>query len=311
MQALSGSETPDSGTRDNPERSTLKEITASGIEALELSTALLQRARLADPTGGLFEAADVQWWWARSPRSAEVEELYWLDDAGPVAGVSLTRWSDDDWQCVPMVVPSAADVSRSEVWDQALEHAARQVSTGILVPVRDDDDEFRKLATLQGFAPDYQDCTAWMNAADRPAIPALPDGFVLVDRTQRPDHSQSFRLRNGDDIAHRLRRCSLYDPELDLAVETVDGQTAAYSLYWFDPVTTVGVVEPVRVEDEFHRRGLARTMLATGIDRLAGRGARRISVSYASDAAAALYLSSGFRQTSSATWLRAPLASRR
>jgi hypothetical protein len=38
---------------------------AAGLEYLELATALLQRARLSDPVAGLWEAADLQWWWRR------------------------------------------------------------------------------------------------------------------------------------------------------------------------------------------------------------------------------------------------------
>ena len=53
---------------------------------------------------------------------------------------------------------------------------------------------------------------------------------------------------------------------------------AAYSLYWFDPVTKVGLVEPVRVEDGYRRRGLATAMLTAGIDRLAAKGAQRVKV---------------------------------
>src|SRR5581483_8969636 len=49
-------------------------------------------------------------------------------------------------------------------------------------------------------------------------------------------------------------QCPLYDPELDLAVETADARVAGYSLYWFDPVTKTGLVEPVRVEDDYQRR---------------------------------------------------------
>jgi hypothetical protein len=55
------------------------------------------------------------------------------------------------------------------------------------------------------------------------------------------------RGRNGPGVAERLRSCSLYDPALDLAVETVDGRAAGYSLYWYDSVTRVGLVEPMRV----------------------------------------------------------------
>ncbi|HKZ19337.1 MAG TPA: GNAT family N-acetyltransferase [Acidimicrobiia bacterium] len=77
---------------------------------------------------------------------------------------------------------------------------------------------------------------------------------------------------------------------------------AGYSLYWFDPTTKVGLVEPVRVEEEFQRRGLARAMLTAGIDRLFKRGAQRVKISYDTDAAGALYQGVGFLPTSTATW---------
>lgn len=53
---------------------------------------------------------------------------------------------------------------------------------------------------------------------------------------------------------------------------------AGYSLYGFDPVTKVGLVESVRVEDGYQRRGLARAMLTVGIDRLAMKGAHRVKL---------------------------------
>ncbi len=109
------------------------------------------------------------------------------------------------------------------------------------------------------------------------------------------------RRRNGEEVEVRLRQCSLYNPALDLAVEAADGQVAGYALFWFDPVTKVGLVEPMRVEDEYQRRGLARAMLAAGLDRLVARGAQRLKVGYATDAARALYLGAGFRVTSTNT----------
>ncbi len=113
------------------------------------------------------------------------------------------------------------------------------------------------------------------------------------------------RGRNGDAVEDRLRQCSLYDPALDLAVEAPDGAVAGYSLYWFDPVTRVGLLEPMRVNDEYQRRGLARAMLTAGLDRLAQRGATRLKVGYSTDIAGALYTGSGFRRTSTTTWYRA------
>jgi len=79
--------------------------------------------------------------------------------------------------------------------------------------------------------------------------------------------------RNGELVEARLRQCSLYDPTLDLAVEDADGSVAGYALFWFDLATLVGLLEPMRVEDEYQRRGLARMLLTNGLDRL-GRKVR-------------------------------------
>ena len=61
----------------NPGRSVIR---ASGAEALDLVTTLLQRARMADPTAGLWEAADFQWWWRRPRRSDTLQQIFWMDD---------------------------------------------------------------------------------------------------------------------------------------------------------------------------------------------------------------------------------------
>jgi GNAT superfamily N-acetyltransferase len=145
-----------------------------------------------------------------------------------------------------------------------------------------------------------------MDAADRPGLIEPAEGFILTDRSKRQHAPHPLQSRSGDDVAKRLEQCSLYDPSLDLSVETVDGQAAGYSLYWFDPVTRVGLVEPVRVEDAFQRRGLARAMLTAGIDRLVAKGAQRVKVSWESEAAGALYLGLGFQRTSTTTWYRKP-----
>jgi GNAT superfamily N-acetyltransferase len=68
-------------------------------------------------------------------------------------------------------------------------------------------------------------------------------------------------------------------------------------LFWFDRTTLVGLLEPMRVEDDFQRRGLARMLLTNGLDRLARKGARRLKVGFKTDAARNLYLDAGFVQT--------------
>ena len=227
-----------------------------------------------------------------------------MDDEGPAAGVLLTSWPGDGWQCDPVVVPGASGIEPDVVWERAIEEAGNS-APAFEVPVSDDDQTFVEMAQRSGLTAGDRDSTAWMEAADRPAVLEPAAGFVIVDRTQRQDAPHHMRERNGDGVAQRLAQCSLYDPALDLAVETADRQVAGYSLFWFDPTTKVGLVEPVRVEDDFQRKGLARAMLSAGIDRLVARGAERVKISYESEAAGALYLNFGFRQASTATWFKA------
>ena len=276
----------------------IHEVRASGLEYLTLATQLLQRARLTDAEAGLWEAADLQWWWRTPRRSDAIDHIFWTDDEGPVAGVVLTDWGRA-WGCDPIIVPGVSTVTLPTVWARALEaiDAARLEAVEVLV--RDDDVELQGLLADTGFvADDERSGITWMNAHDRPGVAALPEGFVLVDRGRATTSPHPMRRRSGDGVEARLMQCSLYDPGLDLAVEAADGTIAGYSLYWFDPVTEVGLVEPMRVEDKYQRRGLARAMLTAGLDRLAKRGARRLKVGYATDVARALYVGAGFRVTS-------------
>jgi ribosomal protein S18 acetylase RimI-like enzyme len=274
----------------------VREVRASGLEYLALATQLLQRARLTDPAG-LWEAADLQWWWRTPRRSDSIDQLFWIDDEGPVAGVVLTDWGRA-WGCDPIVVPGAG-VSLADVWARAVEAIDGLGLEAVEVLARDDDVELLDLLGSTGFvAGDEHSGTTLMDAADRPDVAGLPEGFALVDRTERMTSLHPMRRRSGDAVAARLRQCSLYDPALDLAVETAAGEVAGYALFWFDPVTRVGLVEPMRVEDAYQRRGLARALLTNGLDRLTQRGARRLKVGYATDVARRLYVGAGFHVTS-------------
>lgn len=281
----------------------INEMRASGLEYLALATELLQRARLADAEAGFWEAADLQWWW-RTPRSSDaIDQLFWVDDDGPVAGAVLTDWGRA-WGCDPIVVPGVSAVPLSTVWARALEAIEALRLEAVDVLARDDDFELRRLLAGAGFVPENdRSGITWMNVEDRPEVAALPEGFVLRDRaeTMRP---HPMRRRSGEGVEDRLRQCSLYDPALDLAVEAPGGDIAGYALFWFDPVTEVGLVEPMRVEDAYQRRGLARAMLTAGLERLARRGARRLKVGYGTAAARALYVGAGFRVTSTSTSYR-------
>lgn len=114
--------------------------------------------------------------------------------------------------------------------------------------------------------------------------------------------------RNGDEVAQRLLECSIYDPSLDLFVEAPDSSVAAYGLFWPDPVTGVGLVEPMRTEDEHQGRGLARHILTAGVAGLAAAGCSRMKITYMDDnpISGHVYRSSGFEPKSFARTYRRP-----
>ena len=270
----------------------------AGLERLHATTTVLQRARVADPLDGMWEAADVQWWWRRPRATDDMALPVWFDEVGPLAAVGLTAW-DDRWQVDVFAVPSTVD--EQDVWAAAMEATAGQGSdafAALEVLVHEDDARLTNLAIASGFVMTNElSGTASMEAADHPPLAAV-DGFVVVDRAARAERPHPMIARNGALVQVRLRQCSLYDPTLDLAVEDADGNVAGYALFWFDPVTQVGLLEPMRVNDEYQRRGLARMLLTHGLDRLARRGARQLKVGFTTDAARNLYVGAGFVQSS-------------
>jgi predicted N-acetyltransferase YhbS len=266
-----------------------------GLERLNATSTVLQRARVADPLRGFWEAADVQWWWGR-PRATDGLALpVWFDESGPVAAAGLIG-SEGAWQVDVFSAPSI--VSVEEIWVATLEAAREYCSHALELLVNEGDAPLVELALQSGFTmTDELSGTTWMDASDRPAIEQVA-GFAIVDRLTRSDRPHPMIARNGETIEQRLQQCSLYDPTLDLTVEDSEGNVAGYANFWFDDATLVGMLEPMRVLEAYQRRGLARMLLTSGLDRLARKGARRLKVGFATATAGSLYLGAGFVQTS-------------
>jgi GNAT superfamily N-acetyltransferase len=274
-------------------------VQVSGARYLELATGLLQRMRLGSPDGGIWEAADIQWWWRQERPGDEDGQLFWLDGRGePVAAVLVTDFFHSV-QCDVLVQPGGSGLERA-VWQEALRRAAA-LAVAADFPVRSDDDAGLAALAAAGYraAGEPGLVATWLAAAGRPPVPGLVPGYRLVSRAEAAGGPHWLAARNGPGAEARLRQCSLYRPELDLAVEAPDGQVAGYGLFWADPVTRVGLVEPMRTEDAHQRRGIASHLLAAGLERLAAHGCERLKVS--NDIS--LYLRAGFEPLRTATLL--------
>lgn len=275
-----------------------------GIDYLSAVTTLLQRVRNAHPTAGLYQAAELQWWW-RVPRPTDLlPQLFWFDDLGrPAAAVVATDFGDgssalyEETTLAVLVMPDAAPDWVAHVVERGLAHVGECGIGAVELEVDRADRVQREVLFALGFVGKGTGIVgAWLAAADRPKISPLHEGYRLsrrVDTMGRPHH---FAPRNGPDVEERLRQTSLYRSDLDLVVHDSRDEPAAYGLFWFDPETATGVVEPMRTVDDHQRRGLARHILTAGVDLLAEHGAERISIGWAPDnpASGHLYRSVGF-----------------
>jgi GNAT superfamily N-acetyltransferase len=287
------------GLRRRKDQVMREERSVSGIEYLVLVTELLDAARLVDPLHGTWEAADLQWWWRRDQHRDPGTQTFLMDGERPVSAVVLTNWGGR-WQLDLLFTSPQHAEELKQLWPRAVQMMASVEAAPIELEVPTSDEQLIGCAVDAGFdIESKENWTCWMPASERPVLPRLASGFTLQSRTEAPDRPHPMAERSGTLVEARLAECSLYDPDLDLAVYTSEGDVAGYSLYWADHVTGVGLVEPMRTEDAFQHKGIARYMLAVGLDRLARSGCERLKVS----TDIRLYLSAGFTRTSSSLGL--------
>lgn len=269
----------------------------TGAAYLAAVTELLQRVRVEHPIAGLFEAADLQWWWRVARSTDSVPQLFWFDEQGrPEAAVILTDWGNRV-AVDAMVRADATPEWTTHVVARGVEHARELDYPTLSAEVASDDHARLDAYAALGFAVGGDGVVeAWLDATLLPRVSPLPDGYRSVTRASARDRAHHMAGRGAPEVEARLRQTSLYRPDLDLMVLDARGDVAAYGLCWFDPVTRTGLVEPMRTEDDHQRRGLARHVLTRGVHLLAAAGATRIKICYEDDnpASGHLYRSAGF-----------------
>jgi len=275
-----------------------------GIESVRTMTELLQRARNADPSVGLYQAAELQFWWS-SPRSTDTfEQLFWFDDQGRPEAAAVVYDFGSNRSIVfeaPTVVfawmPDATPNWIAHMVDRALDHFKERGIGAVEVEVDRSDGAMGRFLADRGFEMKGDAIIeGWLDAEAIPSVSDLHDGYRLIRRSETPDRPHHLADENRPDRDERLLQTSLYRPDLDLFIVDGADNWVANGMFWHDPVTQVGVVEPMRTHDDHQQRGLARHILTTGVGLLAQAGAIQISINWEPDnpASARLYQDVGF-----------------
>ncbi|MGI9606462.1 MAG: GNAT family N-acetyltransferase [Acidimicrobiales bacterium] len=274
----------------------------SGHDYLEAVTTLLRRVRNAHPTKGLFEAADMSWWWRTSRTTDTLPQLFWFDgDGRPEAAVIAIDWGGDV-AIAPMLMPDAGPDGTAHVIERGLAHVAELGIERVDLEVDQEDTVMREILTGHGFATEEGESASvsvmesWLVSTSRPAVSHVHDGYRLATRLDTLNEPHHMIDRGGPDIEARLQETPLYRSDLDFVVRDGGGEEAARGIFWIDPETATGLVEPMRTQEGHQQKGLARHILTTGVNRLAELGADRIKVVFepTNAAASALYLGAGF-----------------
>lgn len=261
----------------------LREEQLVGIDSVEAVAALLSRARGLHPSLGLWEPADFSWWW-RTPRSTDtVGQLFWFDSDGrPAAAVIATDWGGDV-ALDPIVLPDASPEWVAHVVDRGVDHARSCGFGAVEVLVDRADDVLHQALARHGFVlneSNKDDVECWLDADNAPSPTALHTDYRFVARSESAERPHHMVEQGGPEIEARLQQTPLYRADLDLCVLDSSDGVAGYGLFWFDPTTSTGLVEPMRTAEDHQRRGIARHVLTSGVDRLVKAGATRIKVVY-------------------------------
>ncbi|MEM7345258.1 MAG: GNAT family N-acetyltransferase, partial [Chloroflexota bacterium] len=244
---------------------------------------------------GLYEAADLQWWWREDNAPIADRQTFWCDINGVPLACFLRFDAGPTWENDFFYLPSLEVETRNLLWSQVIDTITGLDKASTLT-VRDDDRYFRESLEQANFQLDPVALIQTQLLGDPPKS-AFPDGFRLQSRAQNEPLPHHLIPRNGPQVAQRLKQCSLYNADLDLVIRDRNDVVAAYGLFWMDPVTRVGLIEPLRTEQSFQRLGLAQSLVAAGIKRLKQAGADTIRISYKENnqPAARLYYNLGFR----------------
>lgn len=263
---------------------------------------------------GLLHPGDVVHGMANGLRGRDPANFYELaeDERGNLLGMAMVyrpSLAGFDVCVAPDQRGSPAEqalVDWAEARAWAVMQAANVANETVNSDVMDCDPVRRQLLEARGYR-DTGPSHIHTNRSLRGALPdmPLPHGYTFSTAAEfgNPDaigscHASAFGSSWPPGTYAAVLATPGFDASRELLVIAPDGRPAAFTVWWPDPVSRIGLFEPVGCAAEFQRRGLTRALLFEGMRRMQAAGMTTAAVNHElpeeNAASAGLYASIGF-----------------
>jgi len=222
-------------------------------------------------------------------------------------GRDMLEWLEACRLAIKPLVPWLIELKSMAEWEQALiegQHTAEGTEKILQVSAFDLDTRKKSFLEAAGYVA-TQNFQYYLTRSLEGDFPASNPGSNLnirhvsavdIDARVAVHKASWFQSSYNREQYLALREIPVYEPELDLVVETATGEFVSYCLGWVDRATQVGSFEPVGTLPAYRKQGLGRAVNDEGLRRMKDLGMRNAKIGTAgfNNRAYALYRSCGF-----------------
>jgi len=235
---------------------------------------------------------------------------------------TIGTWENEEGEIVSLVLNEA--VGRGETFfqinptykdsipfEEMFDFAEKNLQTEhegymILRPrIREGDSQLEEIARDKGYVKreDAKETTSIITLDRDFSYPDLPECYVIksmADDDKVAKRTEAFARAFGnwgtkDEVQPSsylaLQKAPDYRKDLDVYIESPDGEIVSFCLIWFDEKNKIGILEPVGTVPDHRRKGLAKVTNYEAINRVKKEGAKKVYVGDGQQ----FYLSIGFQ----------------
>jgi mycothiol synthase len=286
------------------------------VADLSAMRSLLVAGRMADNGSYYIHTGDLSYWLYYPPLEGDCwKDIYLWDDPehpGRILGWALLspNWVGFDVYVQPELRGSAL-AAEMYLWaEQRTIEIARSIGKKTISAlwIRRDDQVLDGHFKQQGYR--LTRCMVHMSCHLDGEISSsmLAEGFKVRSckglkevsaraKTQYRTFASKAPFEQYLERFRNFMRSPVYERSQDIVAVHEDGLIGAFCIVWIDPLSRVGLFEPVGTHPDFLRKGLGRAVMLEGLRRLQQSGMRQAIVSTYEDnqAAIKLYESTGFQ----------------